>query len=156
MDKLRILSLDGGGSWSLLQVMALQALYSKDATGHAVLKDFDLVAANCGGSIVLGGLIEDIKLRDLQSYFLSAATRRLIFPPATFADKAEFEIYKLLGFSPKYSTDSKLSGLTRLLPNFGEMNIADIQSRIESLAGSCPRFMFCAFDYDRKRSAFFR
>jgi hypothetical protein len=156
MDKFRILSLDGGGSWALIQVMALQALYSKDATGHAVLKDFDLVAASSGGSIVLGGLIENIKLRDLQTYFLDAAMRRLIFPPATFADKAEFEIYKLLGFSPKYSTDKKLAGLKRLLPNFGAVKISDIQGRIESSSGSCPRFMICAFDYDRKCAAFFR
>lgn len=42
----RILSLDGGGTWSLIQVKALIALYSKDTSGHAVLRDFDLVAAD--------------------------------------------------------------------------------------------------------------
>lgn len=54
MAKFRILSLDGGGSWALIQVMALQAIYSENTTGHNVLKDFDLVAANSGGSITLG------------------------------------------------------------------------------------------------------
>jgi len=156
MSKFRILSLDGGGSWALIQVMALQALYPKDTTGHAVLKDFDLVAANSGGSIVLGGLIENLKLRDLQGYFLDESRRRLIFPPVSPAEKVEFEIYKLLGFSPRYSTYDKWSGLTTLLPNFGSMSMSDIQDRIESLAGSCPRFMICAFDYDRKGAAFFR
>ena len=42
----RILSLDGGGTWSLIQVKALIALYSKDTSGHAVLRAFDLVAAD--------------------------------------------------------------------------------------------------------------
>src|SRR3984893_9267453 len=156
MDKFRILSLDGGGSWALIQVMALQAIYSRDTTGHAVLKDFDLVAANSGGSIVLGGLIENLKLRDLQGYFLDQARRRLIFSPVKIVEKAEFEIYKLLGFSPRYSTNNKLSGVTRLLPNFGSMKMSDVADRIESAIGSCPRFMICAFDYDRRCAAFFR
>lgn len=156
MDKFRILSLDGGGSWALIQVMALRALYPRDATGHAVLKDFDLVAANSGGSIVLGGLIENLPLKDIQGYFLDEAKRRLIFPPVSPAEKVEFEIYKMLGFSPKYSTDNKLSGLTKLLPGFGSLKMPDIADRIESSVGNCPRFMICAFDYDRKRAAFFR
>jgi uncharacterized protein len=156
MDKFRILSLDGGGSWALIQVMALQALYPKDTTGHAVLKDFDLVAANSGGSIVLGGLIENLTLRDLQGHFLDEARRRLIFPPVSPAEKVEFEIYKMLGFSPKYSTDNKLSGLKKLLPGFGSLKMPDVAGRIESSVDSCPRLMICAFDYDRKRAAFFR
>lgn len=156
MDKFRILSLDGGGAWALIQVMALQALYPRDTSGHAVLKDFDLVAASSGGSIVLGGLIENLKLRDLQGYFLDEARRRLIFSPIKIVEKAEFEIYKLLGFSPRYSTDKKLSGLARLLPNFGSMKMSDVAGRIESSVGTCPRFMICAFDYDRRRAAFFR
>jgi uncharacterized protein len=51
----RILSLDGGGTWALIQVKALIALYPGGAAtpGLTVLNDFDLVAANSGGSIVL-------------------------------------------------------------------------------------------------------
>jgi patatin-like phospholipase/acyl hydrolase len=65
----RILSLDGGGTWSLIQVNALIALYSNDTSGHAVLRDFDLVAANSGSSLVLGSLVENLKLGDLYNYF---------------------------------------------------------------------------------------
>ena len=54
MAKFRILSLDGGGSWALIQVMALINLYGGDATGHQVLRDFDLVAANSGGRVMSG------------------------------------------------------------------------------------------------------
>ena len=47
-----ILSLDGGGSWAIIQVMTLQKLYGDAAPGSHVLKNFDLVVANSGGSIV--------------------------------------------------------------------------------------------------------
>ena len=50
----RILSLDGGGVWAVIQVKALIKLYG-DVTGRTVLQDFDLVAGTSGGSIVLGG-----------------------------------------------------------------------------------------------------
>src|SRR5438309_8243581 len=78
----RILSLDGGGSWSLTQIMTLIDLYRSGGsllTGHHVLRDFDLVVANSGGSIVLGGLIKDLPLTDIQSIFEDKAFRQSIF-----------------------------------------------------------------------------
>jgi hypothetical protein len=50
----RILCLDGGGRWSLISVMALQKIFGERARGYDILASFDLVAANSGGSIVLG------------------------------------------------------------------------------------------------------
>ncbi len=79
MDKYRILSLDGGGTWALIEVMALIDLYGGSTTGHQVLSDFDMVAANSGGSIVLGGLVDDMKLDDLLSFFLSQQKRDSVF-----------------------------------------------------------------------------
>jgi hypothetical protein len=52
MDRYRILSLDGGGSWALIQVKALIELFGPDKPGREILQDFDLVAANSGGSIL--------------------------------------------------------------------------------------------------------
>ena len=46
----RILSLDGGGVWGLIEVKTLIALYSPETNGHDVLKEFDLVAGNSAGS----------------------------------------------------------------------------------------------------------
>ena len=57
------LSLDGGGAWALIEVRTLMKLYGDDATGHDVLKNFDLVAANSGGSLVLAGLVEGLSLK---------------------------------------------------------------------------------------------
>src|SRR5882762_10523026 len=67
----RILSLDGGGSWSLIQIMTLIDLYRSGGallTGHHVLRDFDLVVANSGGSMILGGLRSEEHTSELQSH----------------------------------------------------------------------------------------
>jgi patatin-like phospholipase/acyl hydrolase len=69
MDRYRILSLDGGGSWALIQVKALIELFGPDKPGREVLQDFDLVAANSGGSIVLGCLVEDLSLSEILAFF---------------------------------------------------------------------------------------
>jgi hypothetical protein len=51
----RILSLDGGGTWALIEVKALMRIggYSKDTLGHTVLKDlryqFNLIFVPAGG-----------------------------------------------------------------------------------------------------------
>ena len=79
----RILSLDGGGSWALIQVRALIDLYGGGTTGHQVLQDFDMVAANSGGSVVLGGLVENVSLDTLKGYFEDDRLRRSIFSPTS-------------------------------------------------------------------------
>ena len=53
--KYHILSLDGGGSWALIQVRVLIDLFGANVSGYAVLKNFDLVTANSGGSVVTVG-----------------------------------------------------------------------------------------------------
>jgi uncharacterized protein len=103
----RILSLDGGGSWSLIQVRALIALYQDDQKkGRSVLADFDLVAANSGGSLVLGGLVEDLSLADLLGYFEDDAKRRSIFSPTDSVGADVLEAVAKIG--PKYSAKAKL------------------------------------------------
>jgi hypothetical protein len=157
MPKFRILSLDGGGSWALIQVMALQALYSENATGHDILRDFDLVAANSGGSITLGGLIENLSLKTLlANYFMDETKRRQMFSPVGAVKNIENGVYGLLGIAPKYSTAAKLLALQSQLSNFGSAGIAAIPGRIMQSAGKSPHFLICAFDYDRRRAVFFR
>ncbi|HMN13979.1 MAG TPA: hypothetical protein PKD55_16815 [Bellilinea sp.] len=55
MINYRILSLDGGGTWALIQVKALMKLFGEDARGRDVLRKFDLaepatVLPSCGDS----------------------------------------------------------------------------------------------------------
>ena len=44
----RILTLDGGGAWALIEVKALIDLFGGATRGNEVLAAFDLVAANSG------------------------------------------------------------------------------------------------------------
>jgi patatin-like phospholipase len=157
MPKYRILSLDGGGPWALIQVKALQKLYAPDAQGHDILKDFDLVAANSGGSLTLAGLIENRRLNDLLlNYFMNEENRKAVFREVDFWLRVRDAIFYWLGIGPKYSTHAKRVALTRILSSFGAQFLPTIQEKIEREKGKCPHFLICAFDYDRKRAMFFR
>lgn len=156
MPKFRILSLDGGGSWALIEVMALQAIYSENTTGHDVLKDFDLVAANSGGSIVLGGLIENLSLQSLTTYFLDQTKRKSIFSSVGFGEELENIVYRTIGIAPKYSTGGKLTALQQLLPHFGATKMAALPGHVAQSVGRSPHFVIFGFDYDRRRATFFR
>jgi len=101
MPRYKILTLDGGGAWALIEVMALIDLYGADTTGHQVLSKFDMVAANSGGSIVLGGLVENLTLQNMLDFFLSQDKRQSVFVKKSL---------HLPGME-KYITTEKLSGL---------------------------------------------
>ena len=145
MAKFRVLSLDGGGSWALIEVMALIDLYGGDTTGHQVLSDFDLAAANSGGSIVLGALAEDMTLTGILNFFLSEEKRKSVF------------VEKLhLPDTPKYKTEDKLKGLQAALPQRGGWLLRDAAADIPSQTGKAVHLLIVGFDYDRSRSRFFR
>ena len=155
MAPFRVLSLDGGGSWALIQVKALMALYGGNATGHEVLSHFDLVAANSGGSIVLGCMVEDFTLQQILDFFNSEAERKAIFSrTGVFMDLV---LNEMVGIGPKYSTEHKLPALQRVLVKRGSLPISQAVAGIlgpdahESLHA-----MIVAFDCDRNRATFFR
>jgi hypothetical protein len=146
MAKFRILSLDGGGSWALIQAMALIDLYGGSATGHEVLHDFDLAAANSGGSIVLGCLVEDMKLSEILVFFLSLKKRKTIF------------VEKLhLWYTPKYVAVDKLKGLVAALPVRGRWFLPDAaRDIVSSSTGKPVHLLITSFEFDRCRGRFFR
>lgn len=153
----RILSLDGGGTWALIQVKALIALYNNDpaTNGHKVLQDFDLAAANSGGSIVLGELLEDRPLGDILKFFEDEATRKSIFSQThSFGDRV---LHALLGIGPKYSAKDKLAGLRKALPGKGSTPLTSVANGLRR-AGSSEdlHVLITSFDYDRNRARFFR
>ncbi len=156
----RILSLDGGGPWSLVQIMTLIDLYRSGGallSGHQVLRDFDLVVANSGGSIVLGGLLKDLPLGDIQKYFEDAALRHALFPRAR-RGLGERILAGIAGIGPRYSTQKKLDGLRRILndgpgePGIGDLTVDALKTRTRLPT----QIMIAAFDYDRQREIFFR
>jgi hypothetical protein len=152
----RILCLDGGGRWSLISVMALQKVFSESARGHEVLASFDLVAANSGGSIVLGALAENMPLDRLLAFF---QTSDLLFPKEPWFARSHLYHWltrRLLHLGPKYDTRKKLSALLKFMPDFGSAKLTEVPGRIEQASGRLTHFLIVGFDYDWKRAKFFR
>ena len=151
----RILSLDGGGAWALIQVRALITIYSETTKGQDVLRDFDLVAANSGGSLVLGGLVENLALSELLGYFEDEAKRKSIFSPSRhWGDRA---LHDLTGLGPKYNAGAKLAAIERLMPNGGLKPMTAAASGIRRKGANADvHLLVVAFDYDRNRATFFR
>jgi hypothetical protein len=151
----RVLSLDGGGSWALIQVKALIALYGEDALGRSVLQDFDLVAANSGGSIVLGCLLENFSLSRILAFFNDEAERKAVFSKTgSFGDRV---FHDLTGLGPKYSAESKLPALQHVLADTGNQSLTKVASGIRrGNTADDLHVLIIGFDYDRNRAAFFR
>lgn len=149
----RILSLDGGGAWALIQVKTLMALFGDNARGHTVLGSFDLAAANSGGSLTLAGLTENKPLSEILDMFKDEAKRRSIFSPAHSPWRP---IYKLLGIGPKYSTAAKLTAIRNLLPMTGDKVLPDVAQMIFGCGGQPLHLLIVGFDYDTNRAMFFR
>ena len=154
--KYRVLALDGGGSWALIEVKALMQLFAAGAEtkGWEVLREFDLVAANSGGSIVLGCLIENFTLDEILKFFLSEEQRRAVFSKT---DNIGYQMLEeVAGAGPKYSAAKKLPALRKVLQQRGDLPLCDAVRGIAGQSGDDVRVVIVGFDYDRLRARFFR
>lgn len=151
----RILALDGGGAWAIIQAMTLAQIYGPNTKGHDVLAQFDMVAATSGGSIVLGGLVENLPMTEIVNYFKDDAKRRSIFSPTSnFVDQV---LEGLLHFGPKYSAKRKLPALELLMPTKGQTPMLSVVSGIRRMtSGTDVHLLITGFDYNRNRACFFR
>ena len=140
-----ILSLDGGGSWSLIQLKILIDLFGAETLGHDVLRRFQLVAASSAGSIVAGGLAANLPLQDLLAMFLDEKARRRLLVRIPAQSK------RFLGMGPRYSTRNKLVGLKE---NFPQLDVPLVGYNRNH--PDLPHFLITAYDYDRGRAVFFR
>jgi hypothetical protein len=147
----RILSLDGGGSWALIQARALQEIYG-DIPGHEVLKDFDLAAANSGGSIVLACLIENMTLSQIGDFFKDEKRRSSVFVELPLLER----ITRIAELGPKYKASAKIDGLRGAFPTTAAMPLTELSDHVTDSVGHSPDFLIASFDYDRLRAAFFR
>ena len=119
----RILALDGGGTFSLIQAKALADLYP-GLSGHEVLGKFDLIAGCSGGAIVAAALIEGMSPDDIVKLFLSSDNRSQLFSPLTPKNRRIQRFTALLAhlgivgapFGPRFSTDDKLDFLHAIFP----------------------------------------
>lgn len=140
----KILSLDGGGSWALIQAIALADIYGLDTKGRGILKHFDLAIANSGGSIILAGLVMDMSPKEIFNLFNDEPTRRGIFVD-NWINVPDFR---------KYSTEDKLTGLASAFSRYP--GITCKVSEINSALKIDTEIVICAFNYDRERATFFR
>jgi uncharacterized protein len=152
----RILCLDGGGRWSLISVMALQNIFGERARGHDILANFDLVAANSGGSIVLGAMAENMPLDRLLDLFRSS---QLLFPRESFLSPGHWYHWLsrlFLHIGPRYDTSKKLKGLLKLIPRSGSVKLTELPRLIQQSNGQLTHYLIVGFDYDWKRAKYFR
>jgi len=150
-DLFRILSLDGGGCWALIQAKALLDIYG-DIPGNRLLANFDLVAANSGGSIVAAALAANLTSSDIVARFMDERWRRKIFVDLPWFQK----IPRILGLGPRFSTSAKLQGLREALGPIADIKLQDLPGAIAGNAQRSPHFLIVGFDYDRERAVFFR
>lgn len=160
MAKYRILSLDGGGSWSLIQVKCLRQLFSdtfgiNDPTGHQVLAYFDLVAANSGGSLVAAAMAENYRLSEIEQIFHSEDVRKRIFSKLSIWERSLLNtLSRIVKLGPKYATVRKMAALEKILPRISTMKLHDLPDYID--ADSPTHFVLVAYDYYRNRAELFR
>jgi len=149
----RVLSLDGGGAWAMLQAIALKDLFG-DIPGHQILAKFDLAVANSGGSIVLGGLAENMTPSQIINLFNEETNREAIFVPVSTLER----LLSHIPIFPKYSTAGKLKGLARLFGTTGAQYLSDFRGAgwVQSPNGLDVKILIVALDYDSMRARFFR
>lgn len=159
MEKRRILSLDGGGSWALLQSMALKAIYKDTPVGTRcgdILNHFDLIVSNSGGSLMLSAMIEfiDEDIDFVTNIFLENESRSKVFSPLKWYERNGLELLaSALRFGPKYKAARKHEGLKSILKETSGIPLW----RLREIRPEIPKnIVICSFDYDRKRAYFFR
>lgn len=159
MESYRILSLDGGGTWAIIQAMALKEIYGGSAKGRDVLSNFDLVAATSGGSLTLAGLVKDLSLDELVHFFKQAKNRKQVFARPWFFKRRRMAhaLWRwAIGTGPKYDAAFKLLGLKALLGEVADIRMSDLSESVRMPRGRKTDFLICGYDYDWHRARFFR
>lgn len=151
----KILSLDGGGSWAIIQLLTLHDRYG-NMKGHELLRKFDLIIANSGGSIVLAALAENYSLEEAIDLFKVKENRDRIFHKNSFRDRffpTDYLRALGLGFGPKYSSKKKKEAFENLFPQVNGLQMEELPNVIgnESL-----KIVVCTYDALNNRAKFFK
>jgi len=163
----KILSLDGGGSWALVQARVLLDLYG-DIRGHELLRQFDMAIGNSGGSLVLACLCNDMRISEAISVFRNEEQRKQVFSTLSFWEKLNWRniasLTNVLG--PKYSAKRKLEGLVNVLKQKDHLLAEGLVKKpiVETPLNELPaiikkeslQLLIVGFDYFRERVSFFR
>ncbi len=168
----KILSLDGGGSWALIQARVLLDIYG-NVRGHALLGKFDMAIANSGGSLVLACLCNNMHLQEIVDVFEKKENREKAFSSLTLGEKLEWKNFSAFLRSlfskfpgPLYSTGRKINGIREILTahdelfRTGQINQPIVDTFLKDIPAIMghPRLklVIVGFDYFRQRGNFFR
>jgi hypothetical protein len=146
----KVLTFDGGANWSLLQAMALDALYP-GVPGRQILQQFDLVAANSGGSLVVADLLKNQTPAEILATFDHPNSPTSLFVELPFPAR----LPSLIGLGPKYSTEKKRERIRMSLEILHDCSMRDLPGLFPDPA-EAPKIVIIGFDYDRLRAVFFR
>jgi len=158
----RILSLDGGGSWALIQVKCLRKLFAEtfndpDPTGHEVLAKFDLVAANSGGSLVAAAMAENLRLSEIEKIFGDEKLRSKVFSRLNFFEKSLLSsAARIFKIGAKYATKRKHQALKEILPKISKLDLMQVPEYIAVDGHIKTQFLIIGYDYYRNRAEMFR
>ncbi len=156
-EKYKILSLDGGGSWAILEAMALNDIYKNSSVGNKckdILAQFDLVVANSGGSLVLAAMLARDDMDDVVNLFKEKATRDKIFSPLKWSEKSLVSmVASLMKIGPKYKTTRKIDGLRNVLGALGDTRLENIPKKMQI---PNTQYMIMGYDYDKNKATYFR
>ncbi len=151
----KILSLDGGGSWAVLQILTLKARYG-NIKGHEILRNYDMVVANSGGSIVLAALCEDWTLDQALDLFQEETNRKRIFSKNTFSERFfPIDYIRFFGgsFGPKYSSKRKREAFGFL---FSECDKRQMNELPKFIGKESLKLIVCTYDALNNRAKFFQ
>lgn len=163
----KILSLDGGGSWAILQVLTLQDIFKRkypdrEVKGHEVLKHFDLVIANSGGSMVLAALACNWTFGQILNLFDKEEIRNNIFKKLSFRERYfPVNFMRLIGVEfvgTRYSTTAKRKALDDILKIEDKKKLSSIMlSELPKVIGKeSLEIIVTTFDIINKRAKLFR
>lgn len=165
----RILSLDGGGTFALIQAKVLDDLFPGE-DGHQVLSHFDLVSACSGGAIVAAALIEGYSPREIFELFDNCVNRNALFGRLPwYRSLLQLLTCAVSPSSPvgqRFSTEGKLEFLHRILPRMGTISLQSLHgilndsiASVRSQRGEADKpmsFLFVTYDFDRDRARMMR
>ena len=155
-----ILSLDGGGTWAVLQAMALADIYGGDTPGRQILRHFNLVAANSGGSLVAASLWANMTPNDLIGEFDRDAILQNVFSRLSWLKAFPRSIFTSFKLGPKYSSERKLKAIAgvidRYSPGLADTPIQALERNFGRAGGRSTDLLLLAYDYDTNRAKFLR
>lgn len=153
----KLLSLDGGGSWAILQLLTLKERFKDEIPslkGREILRQFDMIIANSGGSIALAALVEDWTIDEAIRLFNDETLRKSIFSKNSYRETYwPVNLTRFFSFGPKYSSKRKGETFRKLFPKTNKV----LMNELPSIIGKKDiKLIISTYDALNNRAKFFK